>query len=120
MSLEDLIITVYCRIEEMYQEAIKGVRLRPRGTVPNLFDEEVLTMLVVGEYLGLGSDKKIWAYFSQHWLEWFPNIGCRTSFVRQSANLIKVLNRMQQIVSTQLCDNTDLYLFDGFPISMAR
>jgi hypothetical protein len=77
-------------------------------------------MLVVGEYLGLGSDKKIWAYFSQHWLEWFPNIGCRTSFVRQSANLINVLNRMQQIVSTQLCDNTDLYLFDGFPIPVCH
>jgi hypothetical protein len=104
----------------MYQEAIKGVTLRPRGTVPDLFDEEVLTMLVVGEYLGLGSDKKIWVYFSQHWLKWFPNIGCRTSFVRQSANLINVLNRMQQIVSTQLCDSTDLYLFDGFPIPVCH
>jgi hypothetical protein len=29
-----------------------------RGPAPSLTDIEVLTMLMVGEYLGLGSDKK--------------------------------------------------------------
>jgi len=120
MSLEELIITIYCRIEEMYQEAIKGRKLRFRGEAPSLSDEEVLTMLVVGEYLGLGNDKKIWSYFSQHWNEWFPGIGCRTSFTRQSANLIKVLSKMQSLVSMKLNHNTDLYLFDGFPIPLCH
>lgn len=120
MSIEDLIITIYCRIEEMYQEIVKGIKLRLRGTPPSLSDGEVLTMLVVGEYLGLGSDKKIWSYFSQHWLEWFPKMSCRTSFARQSANLIKVLSQMQQMLSRKLCDNTDLYLFDGFPIPICH
>ncbi len=120
MSLEDLIITVYCRIEKMYQEIVKGIKLRLRGTPPSLSDGEVLTMLVVGEYLGLGSDKKIWSYFSQHWLGWFPALGCRTSFTRQSANLIKVLSQMQQMLSRKLCDSTDLYLFDGFPIPLCH
>ena len=96
VSLEEFIITVYCRIEEIYQEAIKGIKLRPRGATPALSDQEVLTMLVVGEYLGLGSDKKIWGYFCQHWNEWFPQIGCRTSFTRQNANLINVLNRSKR------------------------
>jgi hypothetical protein len=53
MSLEKLIIIVYCSIEEMYQEAIKGVKLRSRGTAPALSDTKVLTMLVVGKYSGL-------------------------------------------------------------------
>ncbi|OJW55186.1 MAG: hypothetical protein BGO67_05285 [Alphaproteobacteria bacterium 41-28] len=66
MSIEDLIITIYCRIEEIYQEIVKEIKLRLRGTPPSLSDGEILTMLVVGEYLGLGSDKKIWSYFSQH------------------------------------------------------
>lgn len=88
MPLEDFIITVFLRIEEIYQEAIKNAQLRRRGPDPRLHDVEVLTMLTVGEYLSLGSDKKIWSYFSHHWLEWFPKLGCRTSFVRQSANLL--------------------------------
>lgn len=120
MSLEDLIITIYCSIEEIYQEATKGIHLRARGSAPALTDTEVLTMLVVGEYLGLGSDKKIWLYFSQHWSTWFPKIGCRTSFTRQSANLLEILNRMQQKISEQLCNNKDLYFFDGFPIPICH
>lgn len=120
MSLENLIITIYCRIEEMYQEAVQNSKLRLRGSVPSLSDVEVLTMLVLGEYLGLGSDKKIWSYFSHHWLEWFPGMGCRTSFTRQSANLTKILNQMQQRLSKKLCNHTDLYLFDGFPIPICH
>lgn len=85
MSLEDLIITVYCRIAEIYQETTKEATLRLRGTAPPLSDEEILPMLVMGEHLGLGSDKRIWSYFSQHRSEWFSKIGCRTSFTRQSA-----------------------------------
>ncbi len=116
MSWREFIITIYCRIEEMYQEAINREKLRFRGEAPSLSDEEVLTMLVVGEYLALGSDKRIWSYFSQHWSEWFPGIGCRTSFTRQSANLLKILDKMQTMVSMKLNHNKDLYLFDGFPI----
>lgn len=120
MSLENLIITIYCRIEEMYHEIVKETKLRLRGSSPSLADVEVLTMLVVGEYLGLKSDKRIWSYFSHHWVDWFPQIGCRTSFIRQSANLIKVLDQMQQKLSEKLCDHTDLYLFDGFPIPICH
>jgi len=120
MPIEDFIITVYCLIEEMYLNIIKEVKLRSRGPCPDLSDVEVLTMLIIGEYLGLGNDKKIWLYFLQHWKEWFPKLGCRTSFIRQSSNLAKVAEQMQIELSKQLCDNTDLYLFDGFPIPLCR
>lgn len=33
MSIEDLIITIYYRIEEMYQDIVKEVQLRHRGTL---------------------------------------------------------------------------------------
>ena len=77
-------------------------------------------MLVIGEYLGLANDKKIWGYYSQHWKEWFPGLGCRTSFTRQSANLLGVYSKMQQALSERLCDHADLYLFDGFPIPVCH
>lgn len=64
MSLEDLITTVFCLIEERYQEAIKGVTLRPRGIVPDLLDEEVLTMLVVGEWKNVLQLGKIYGFLS--------------------------------------------------------
>lgn len=116
MSEEDLIITVYCLVDEFYKNIVKGKKLRTRGSPPALSDPEVLTMLIVGEYLGLGSDKKIWSYFKRHWHAWFPKIGCRTSFSRQSANLLNIMEEIQFIIARALCDHKDLFLFDGFPI----
>ena len=120
MPIEDFIITIYCLLEEKYQAVVKGLKLRHRGPAPALTDVETLTMMVVGEYLGFGGDKNIWAYFSQHWLEWFPGLGCRTSFTRQCANLLGIYDRVQQMFSEQLCDSTDLYLFDGFPLPVCH
>jgi len=119
MLVDDFIIAVYCLIEKKYKNIVNQNPLRKRGPQPALSDTEVLTMLVVGEYLGLGSDKKIWGYFKRHWHHFFPNIGCRTSFVRQGANLFGVLNQMQ----FQLCESfsdTDLFLCDGFPIPVCN
>ena len=48
--------------------------LRKRGEKPSLSDSEVLTMEIVGEYLGHGSDKAIWSYFKEHWPHFFPKI----------------------------------------------
>jgi len=120
MPIEDFIITIYCLIEEKYEFVVKGIKLRRRGPAPALTDVEVLTMMVVGDYLKLGDDKAIWVYFSQHWLGWFPQLGCRTSFIRQWANLLGVYERMHTLFSDQLCSSTDLYLFDGFPIPVCH
>lgn len=120
MSEADLIITTYCLVEELYQRSIVNIKLRHRGPAPALTDVEALTILIVGEYLGLGSDKRIWAYFKRHWQSWFPKLGCRTSFTRQSANLLGVMDQLQQILSERLCNHTDLFLFDGFPIPVCH
>ena len=42
---------------------LKGKKLRQGGRIPNLTDSEVITMEVVGEFLGKDCDKAIWEYF---------------------------------------------------------
>jgi hypothetical protein len=82
MPVDDFIIKVYICIDDF----MKGLgKLRDRGPSPKLSDSEVLTMETVGEFLGFGSDKAIYDYFKIHWSEWFPNLGCRTTFTRQSS-----------------------------------
>jgi hypothetical protein len=100
----------------MLKNMLKGEKLRKRGPSPALTDAEVLTILVVGEYLGLGNDKKIWCTFTRQWHDWFPGLGCRTSFTRQCSNLWAIQDKIQETLSAQLCENKDLFLFDGFPI----
>jgi len=45
---------------------------RRRGPQPTLSDSEVLTMEVVGEFLGYDTDEGIFDYFYWHWLDLFP------------------------------------------------
>lgn len=119
MTLEDLIITTYCFVDDYLKES-GFTHLRKRGESPALSDAEVITLEIVGEYLGHGSDKRIWAYFKEHWHHFFPTIVCRTSFSRQCANLSEVKKKLQEYVSSEVSTDQNLYLCDGFPVPVCH
>ncbi len=60
--------------------------LRQRGPAPKLSDFEVLTIEVVGEFLGIDTDSGLLAHFRRHHGELFPALGevHRTTFSRQA------------------------------------
>jgi hypothetical protein len=96
MNLDDFIITCFCLNEEMMPMIIKDQRLRARGPAPKLSDSEVITMEVVGRYLGLCQDQELFDYFRRHYTHFFPALGSvhRTTFVRQAANLWAIKERL--------------------------
>ena len=51
MSVEDFIIYVYCCVEDICR-TIVNQPLRSRGFMPKLSDAEVITMELVGEFMG--------------------------------------------------------------------
>ena len=117
MPLEDFIITVFCWVEEHRNALLGDHRLRQRGFAPKLSDGEVITMEVVGEFLGLDTDVGIWKYFGRHWLSWFPELGSRTTFARQAANLWVIKQRLHQQLLIDLGAVTDpIHLVDGCPM----
>ena len=89
MDLDTFIVATYCLIDDLMRQTLAGRRLRQRGPAPALDDREVITMEVVGEFLGLDTDKAIFLFFGRHYAEWFPALGKvhRTTFTRQAANL---------------------------------
>lgn len=91
MDLDDLIVSVYCLLDDELGEWLSGESLRQRGPAPKLSDAEVLTIEAVGEYLGFSQDKAIFGYFRHHYAHFFPALGYirRTTFVRQAADLWK-------------------------------
>ena len=94
MDLSTFIISVFCLIDDR----LKGRRIRQRGPAPKLSDAEVLTIEIVGEFLGMDTDKAIHLFFRRHYGEWFPAL-CevhRTTFARQGANLWKLKERLWQ------------------------
>jgi hypothetical protein len=115
MPILDLIINIFCYIDDEYKKL--SLPLRKGGFAPALTDSEVLTMEVVGEYLSIETDKGLWSYFKEHWQHLFPKIKDRTCFVRQAANLHRVKQIMQENVAKSLGAFSDqLHFIDGFPM----
>ena len=87
MSVEDFIIWMYCCVDD-YLKTIPDIdNLRSRGFPPALSDAEVITMELVGEFLGIDTDKGIWQYFTNHWQNFFTGLGSRSNFAKQASNL---------------------------------
>ena len=122
MDLDTLIVTVFTVIDDMMPLVLGGRRLRSRGPQPRLTDAEVLTMEVVGEYLGLEHDTAIFGYFRRHFAHFFPAVRQvhRTTFARQAANLWRVKEGLWHAVADQVCHDPGLSIIDSFPVPVCR
>ena len=118
MDLDTFIIAVFCWIDEAVPQVTGGRRLRERGPAPTLADSEVLTMEVVGEYLGLVQDRALFAYFRQHYAHFFSAVSRlhRTTFVRQAANLWRVKERLWHQVLNSVPHDAHFAIIDSFPL----
>jgi hypothetical protein len=88
MNRTTVMIAVFCMIEDF----LSARELRRRGPQPTVRDSEVLTMEVVGEFLGIDTESNIFTHFRRYYADWFLGVRqiTRTSFTRQAANLWKV------------------------------
>lgn len=116
MDFSAFIVAVFCLIDDR----LKGRRVRQRGLAPKLSDTaELLTIEVVGEFLGLDTDEAIFRYFGEHYGEWFPALGeevHRTTFARQSANLWKVKEGLWQELLTLAPHDPAFAICDSMPL----
>jgi hypothetical protein len=124
-SVYDFILAVYCLVDDSYRAFLRdkrgNKRLRTSGPNPRLSDSEVITMVVVGEFLGYDTDEGIHWYFRQHWRTLFPTIPDRTLFVRQAANLWVVIAHIQHALAHHLgAFDDDCHLIDGLPMTVAN
>ena len=98
MDIITFLISVYCLVDD----SLKAQTLRRRGPQPTLSDAEVLTIEIVGEFLGIDTDAGLYRYFRRHFSGWFPGlkrIHC-TTFTRQAANLWAIKRQLwQQVVA---------------------
>jgi len=118
MDLESFIIRIFCQVDDW----LKDKRLRQRGPQPTLSDSEVLTLEVVGEFLGIDTDKGIYQYFRQHWGEWFPGLRHvhRTTFTRQAANLWLVKRCLWRSLLSEIAFDPRISILDSFAVPVCR
>ena len=118
MDLSSFIVAVFCLIDDLVREELGDARLRQRGPAPTLSDSEVLTMELVGEYLGMGKDTDLFTYFRRHWQAFFPALATlhRTTVTRQAANLCHLKQRLWQRLVERAHAEANFALVDSFPV----
>jgi hypothetical protein len=114
VDLNTFIVAVFCLIDDH----LKDRRVRQRGPAPKLSDSEVLTIEIVGEFLGMDTDKGIHLFFRRHYGEWFPTLGevHRTTFARQAANLWKVKEDLWQELLALTPHDPTFAICDSMPL----
>ena len=115
MDPSTFIVAVFCLIDDRLKDL---GRLRERGPTPTLCDSEVLTIEVVGEFLGLDEDTELFEYFRRHYAHFFPNLLLvhRTTFTRQAANLWKVKERLWQELLALAPHDPTIAICDSMPL----
>jgi hypothetical protein len=114
VDLSTFIVSVFCLIDNRIEDR----RLRACGPLPKFSDSEILTIEIVGEFLGLDTDEAIFRYFREHYGEWFPALRevHRTTFARQAANLWKVKERLWQELLAETPHDPAFALCDSLPL----
>lgn len=118
MDFNTFMLTVFCVIDDW----LKGQgRIRQRGPQPVLSDSEVLTIEVVGEFIGIETDKGLYEHFCRYHAREFPRLPrvSRVTFVRQAANLWKVKEHLWQAIVGQIEYDPAISIIDSFPLPVA-
>ncbi len=118
MDLESFITAVFCVSDDF----LIGHKVRQRGPQPVLADSEVVTIEVVGEFLGLDTDCGLYDYFRRHYGHLFPKLRLvhRTTFLRQAANLWGVKRALWRALVEQLRRDAAVSILDSMPVPVCR
>lgn len=113
-------MSVFTYIDDWFQQ--RSFRLRQRGPEPTLADSEVLTVEVVGAFLGLSTDKGTYEYFCRHWSHYFPKLRDihRTTYVRQSANPWHAKMVLWRALLKQVNFDPAFSIVDSVPVPVCR
>jgi len=118
MNLDDFIVNIFCQVDDFMKKHFPNRTLRQRGPLPQLADSEVVTMEIVGEYLSLQTDKKIFEFFKNCYHHFFPKLTNRVTFLRHAANLWAVKHKLFEYIANQFADT--VLVLDSFPVAVCR
>lgn len=122
MDVSTFLVEVFCIVDDFLKEFLKGKRLRKRGPMPRMADSEILTIEVVGEFLGLDTDKALFEFFREYHNDSFPKLRYihRTTFVRQAANLWKIKEELWKHLLAKIDFDPMISIVDSFPLPICR
>ncbi len=107
----------------MLPTVTKGQKLRQAGPPPKLSESEVITIEIVGSYLGMSQDQELFEFFRRHSSHFFPALLSmdRTTFVRQAANVWAIKERLWMTLRDELIRHDErVGIIESMPFPVCR
>jgi hypothetical protein len=124
LDVDTFLVTVYVLVADLYRERFAPRKPRRPGARPELSDEEVLTLVLLAQWLPQRSERAFLRYAAAHWRAYFPRLLHQSAFNRRARDLGQVLAALGPAVATLARQRLGLarayQVWDGLPIPLER
>jgi len=119
-NLKDFISSVYIIISDLYAKvAPTEIKERKNRRMLKLSDEEIITLAIVGELMGVDSETAWYNFCVKNFLDLFPTFCDRTRFNRILRNLQAVINEIRKEIN-RLIEPTEIQIIDSMPLPVCK
>lgn len=120
VDLETFMIAVYTLVDTLYQTHLAPAKPVRRGRPPTLADSEVLTLMVLGQWLG-NSERGLLRHAQAYWRSYFPNLLSQSAFNRRARDLGSTCAALLIQLARELgADATPYQVADTVPVPLAK
>lgn len=120
VDLDTFLVAVYTHIDDLYRAALAPHKPRRPGQRPELSDSEVLTLVLLAQWLGK-SERDLLRYAATHWSAYFPRLLDHSAFNRRARDLAGALVQVVPLVAQALGLAAAAYqAVDGVPVPLLR
>jgi hypothetical protein len=102
LDLDTFLTTVYCKVDDLWQEQFAPLKPVRPGPQPELSDSEVLTLMLLAQWHPRRSERAFGRYARRHWRGYFPRLLSQSAFNRRARDLCGVLGQLGPAVAQQL------------------
>src|SRR5437764_11871211 len=124
LDLDTFLVTVYCVIDDLYQETFAAHKPVRPGAEPEMSDSEVLSVVVLTQWQQSRSESAFVRYVRHHWRAYFPRVLSQSAFNRRARDLMGVLCALGPAISRrldQILESTPPYeVLDTVPVPLMR
>ncbi len=118
-DLDAFLVALYCIIDDLYREHFAEPRSHRPGRKPELSDSEVLTILILGQYLHR-SERQIIRHAARHWRAYFPRLLSQSATNRRARDLAYVVVRLIPLLASIQEEPSAYEVLDSLPVPLMR
>lgn len=120
VDLDTFMVAVYTLVDTLYQQHIAAHKPIRRGRRPDLADSEVLTLMLLGQWLG-NSERALLRHAATSWTPYFPHLLSQSAFNRRTRDLGGASAQLMRLIADELGGSRSPYqIVDTTPVPLAR